>query len=138
MKVIRNLYQRTEAYLRIEKEDLRFKIRGVEQEKPLSPNLSTCVPEMGYIIKESKFKYAGHIMRASNHRISKIVAEWRPYGYKKERGEPKTRWRDEMERRVGKVLNTGPLTAKLIKTGLKITVSSANFKNILRMGIAGT
>jgi len=44
--------------------------------------------------RKSKFKYAGHSMRASNDRLSKIVIEWRSYEHKRRRGRPKIRWRD--------------------------------------------
>ena len=47
IKVIRNLYQRAEAYLKIEKEGPRFKIkRGIKRKEPLSPNLFTCALEI--------------------------------------------------------------------------------------------
>lgn len=61
----------------------------------------TKIRDVGYNIKKSKFKYAGHVMRAKNDRLAKIVTEWRPYEFKRRRGRPKIRWRDEIERRVG-------------------------------------
>jgi hypothetical protein len=58
--------------------------------------------DVGYKIKKAKFQYAGHIMRSERERWTKILTEWRPYEGKRNKGRPKTRWRDELERRVGK------------------------------------
>lgn len=76
---------------------LRDKIRNT------SIREETQVQDVGYTIKKLKFKYAGHIMRASNERWEKLVTEWRPYEGRRKRGRPKTRWRDELENRVGKL-----------------------------------
>ena len=56
--------------------------------------------DVGYKIKKQKFKYAGHIIRGSNERWTKKVTEWLPYGKKRARGRPKTRWEDEIRYRV--------------------------------------
>ena len=34
--------------------------------------------DMGYIIKRTKFKFAGHTMREPDDKLAKIVTEWRP------------------------------------------------------------
>ena len=61
----------------------------------------TNIRDIGYSIKKAKFKYAGHIMRGKDDRWEKRVTEWRPCEGKRGNRRLKTRWRDELERRVG-------------------------------------
>ena len=57
----------------------------------------TNVKDIGYTIKKTKFKYAGHIMKGKNDRWEKITTEWRPFKGKRKRGRSRTRWRNKLE-----------------------------------------
>ena len=57
--------------------------------------------EVGYLIKKQKFKYAGHMIRGSKERWARKVTDWLPYGNRRGRGRPNTRWEDEIKNRVG-------------------------------------
>jgi len=56
--------------------------------------------DVGYSIKLKKFKFAGHVFRGSNERWVKRTTVWTPYGCKRGKGRPATRWEDEMKNRV--------------------------------------
>lgn len=61
----------------------------------------TKTTDIGYTIKKTKFKYAGHMIRGEKERWARKVTEWLPYGKKRRRGRPRTRWEDEIKNRVG-------------------------------------
>jgi hypothetical protein len=81
------------SILKIKKRD-KIKNRDIRGQTPST--------DVGYKIKKAKFQYAGHIIRSERERWTKILTESRPYERKRSKGRPKTRWRDELERRVGK------------------------------------
>ena len=58
----------------------------------------TKVKEILDIIKEMKWRWAGHVARMKDNRWTVRVTEWTPRYGKRKRGRPSTRWRDEVER----------------------------------------
>ena len=47
-------------------------------------------------IKQSKWRWAGHVARRSDNRWTKRLTEWQPRAGKRRRGRPKRRWRDDI------------------------------------------
>ena len=52
-------------------------------------------------MKKQKYKFAGHILRGPKERWTRKATEWLPYGRKRRKGRPRTRWEDEIRFRVG-------------------------------------
>ena len=50
----------------------------------------------------SKRRWAGHVIRRSDNRWATRITEWRPWGYKRPRGRPQTRWCDPMLKLYGR------------------------------------
>ena len=59
--------------------------------------------DVGYKIKKSKFKYAGHVIRegGEENRWAKRLMEWQTYEGRRRKGRPKMRWSDELMKRLG-------------------------------------
>ena len=53
--------------------------------------------------KNSKWRWAGHVCRQETERWTRRTTEWRPWYGGRGRGRPKTRWRDEIDRELGKI-----------------------------------
>ena len=62
----------------------------------------TGVTDIIQFIKQQKWRWAGHVARRNDNRWSKRVTDWCPWGNKRSRKRPDTRWRDEIERFAGK------------------------------------
>ena len=54
----------------------------------------TKLPDALLLLKSAKWKWAGHVVRASDN-WANIVTGWTPAGIRK-RGRPKTRWVDDI------------------------------------------
>ena len=54
-------------------------------------------------VKSNKWRWAGHVCRQEAERWTRKTTEWRPWYGKRDRGRPKTRWRDEIDKELGKV-----------------------------------
>ena len=61
----------------------------------------TKVRDIIEIIKEQKWRWAGHIARREDDRWSKRLVEWIPRGHKRSRKRPDRRWRDEIVKFAG-------------------------------------
>ena len=61
----------------------------------------TEVVDVVYILKINKFKYPGYLIRGGKERWARRTTEWLPYGNKRGRGRPGTRWQDENKNRAG-------------------------------------
>ena len=57
----------------------------------------TGVTEVIKTRRRIKWSWAGHISRLKYDRWTKRITTWRPYGRKKLRGRPATRWRDDLD-----------------------------------------
>ena len=62
----------------------------------------TKVRDIIEIIKEQKWRWAGHIARREDDRWTKRLVEWIPRGHKRSRKRPDKRWRDEIVEFAGK------------------------------------
>ena len=67
----------------------------------------TGIEDIVTTIKESKHRWAGHIARLTDNRWTKRTTEWTPRNYRRRRGRPRVRWRDDLTR------NLGPTWARL-------------------------
>ena len=56
---------------------------------------------VGVVAKTLKLKYAGHIIRESDQKWNKTLTLWIPHTGKRNRGRPRTRWSDEINRELG-------------------------------------
>ena len=54
-------------------------------------------------VKNCKWRWAGHVCRQETERRTRRTTEWRPWYGGRGRGRPKMRWRDEIDRELGKV-----------------------------------
>ena len=61
----------------------------------------TGTKDIRYTVKKLKFKYAGHIARNKEDRWERRVLEWQPRGFKRTKGRPRMRWRDEVVHHCG-------------------------------------
>ena len=52
-------------------------------------------------IRESKHRWAGHVARRRDNRLTIRITEWIPHGNKRPRGRPRTRWCDDLIQYVG-------------------------------------
>jgi hypothetical protein len=52
-------------------------------------------------IKQLKWQWAGHVARTNDNRWTKKVTEWIPLQGKRKQARPKTRWEDEIIKKVG-------------------------------------
>ncbi len=75
-------------------------IRHRDKVKIFAIKKKTNVRDIGYLIKNMKMKYAGHLVRGREN-WNKSVREYTPTGAKRRRGRPITRWRNKIEREVG-------------------------------------
>ena len=53
------------------------------------------------VVKQLKWRWAGHVARMNNNRWTKRLTDWYPYNEKRSRKRPDTRWRDEIEKFAG-------------------------------------
>lgn len=54
-----------------------------------------------YKTAKLKFSFAGHLARERHDKWHKRITDWTPYNETRRKGRPATRWRDEIEGRVG-------------------------------------
>ena len=57
----------------------------------------TKVPDILEVVKDRKWKWAGHISRMQDNRWTAQLTDWRPRDGKRGRGRPSKRWRDELD-----------------------------------------
>ena len=53
------------------------------------------------VVKQQKWRWAGHVARMNDNRWTKRITDWHPYNEKRSRKRPDTRWRDEIEKFAG-------------------------------------
>ena len=52
-------------------------------------------------IKETKWRWAGHVLRVQDNRWTRRLTEWQPRTGKRKRGRQKKRWRDDITAHMG-------------------------------------
>ena len=57
--------------------------------------------DVGYIIKKAKFGYVRHMIRLDREKWSKRLYECIPYAFKRKKGRPTVRWREEIAEKAG-------------------------------------
>ena len=57
----------------------------------------TKVKDILECVSKLKWNWAGHIARMTDNRWTTRATVWTPRGYKRNRGRPKTRWRDDLD-----------------------------------------
>ena len=62
----------------------------------------TRVKDIIQIIKQQKWRWAGHLARRDDNRWTKRLTDWCPWDCKRSRKRPDTRWRDEIEKFAGR------------------------------------
>ena len=53
------------------------------------------------VVKQQKWRWAGHVARMNDNRWTKRLTDWHPYNEKRSRKRPDTRWKDEIEKFAG-------------------------------------
>ena len=53
------------------------------------------------VVKQQKWRWAGHVARMNDNRWTKRLTNWHPYNEKRSRKRPDTRWKDEIEKFAG-------------------------------------
>ncbi len=71
-----------------------MKIRINDKVKLSEISEITGTKEIGGGVKRKKLAFAGHMVRGED-KWEKIAEEWSPREWKRKRGRPPTRWRDE-------------------------------------------
>ena len=61
----------------------------------------TKVRDIREVIKKRKWQWAGHLMRRTDNRWTTRITEWQPREGKRNRGQQKRRWRDEIRKSAG-------------------------------------
>lgn len=61
----------------------------------------TGVKDIIKVIRSSKHRWAGHVARFTDNRWTSRATEWTPRQWKRSRGRPKTRWRDDLTKHLG-------------------------------------
>ena len=59
------------------------------------------VKDILVVIKDQKWRWAGHVARREDTRWSKGLTDWTPREGKRDRRRPDRRWRDEIEKTAG-------------------------------------
>ncbi len=59
--------------------------------------------DTGYIIKNLKWKFAGHVAQEQGEKWNKIILNWGPYENKWHRGRSSQRWADKLRTGNGTV-----------------------------------
>ena len=78
-----------------------MKIRIKDKVKSEAIRRKTKAIDIEYRVKKLKFHFAGHVIRGGDETWVKRSIDWRPYEERRARVRPKSRWRDEMEEKVG-------------------------------------
>ena len=71
------------------------------QEKIDLDQKKTKVKDIVQVVKQLKWRWAGHVARMNDNRWTKRLTDWHPYGEKRSRKRPDTRWKDEIEKFAG-------------------------------------
>ena len=61
----------------------------------------TKVKDIVQVVKQQKWRWAGHVARMNDNRWTKRLTDWHPYNEKRSRKRPDTRWKDEIEKFAG-------------------------------------
>ena len=61
----------------------------------------TRVKDIIQVIKQQKWRWAGHVARINENRWMKRLTYWHQYNNKRRKKRPDTRWRDEIEKFAG-------------------------------------
>ncbi len=70
-------------------------------DKSTNCEIRTGGKDVSEIIKNLKWKYAGHIIGQKKDRWGRKLLNWRPYEGQRRRKRPHTRWKDEITKREG-------------------------------------
>ena len=101
-----NLTASQENKLQVAQRAMERKILGVTWQDRKSNSWlreRTKIRDIMFTVKNSKWRWAGHVCRQEAERWTRKTTEWRPWYGKRARGRPKTRWRDEIDKELGKV-----------------------------------
>ena len=58
----------------------------------------TGVKDLLTIIKKAKWRWAGHVSRMKDERWTNKITYWDPMEWRRQRGRPTTRWRDDLDK----------------------------------------
>ena len=61
----------------------------------------TKVKDIVKVVKQQKWRWAGHVAWMNDNRWTKRLTDWHPYNEKRSRKRPDTRWKDEIEKFAG-------------------------------------
>ena len=61
----------------------------------------TGVKDIVQVVKQQKWRWAGHVARMDDNRWTKRITDWQPKNEIRSRKRPDTRWRDEIENFAG-------------------------------------
>jgi len=61
----------------------------------------TIVKDIIQVVKQQKWRWAGHVAKMNDNRWTKRLTDWHPYGEKRSRKRPDTRWKDEIKKFAG-------------------------------------
>ena len=101
-----NLTASQENKLQVAQRAMERKILGVTWQDRKSNSWlreRTKIRDIMFTVKNSKWRWAGHVCRQEAERWTRKTTEWRPWYGKRARGRPKTRWRDDIDKELGKV-----------------------------------
>ena len=59
-------------------------------------NSELCREPIMETLTKRKWNWAGHMARRTDYRLKSRIAIWTPYGHTRNRGKPRTRWRDDL------------------------------------------
>jgi len=61
----------------------------------------TGIEDIVTTIRRNKHRWAGHVARLTDNRWTIRATEWAPRQWRRSRGRPRTRWRDDLTRQLG-------------------------------------
>jgi hypothetical protein len=99
------LTKHTENLLRIAQRAMERAMLGItlrDRKRSTWIRAKTRVKDIIQVIKQQKWRWAGHIARMRDNRWTKRITDWCPYSNKRSKKRPDTRWRDEIEKFAGK------------------------------------
>ena len=71
------------------------------QEKIHIDQRKTKIKDIIQVVKQLKWRWAGHVARMNDNRWTKRLTDWHPYNEKRSRKRPDTRQKDEIEKFAG-------------------------------------
>ena len=68
-----------------------------DRRRPTWIREKTRVKDIIQVIKQQKWRWAGHVASMNDNRWTKIITDWHPYNDKRSGKGPDTRWRDKFK-----------------------------------------